>query len=689
LSEDLKPGEGEAFLWRIIGQAPKIYYLERDMVKNKKDELRSIKSLPTRKGIPSKIQIPPKDMSIIAYSIIYTIIIVLIFFIYPKIPLFFSLIRFINIMLIQSAIFNLLYAFSKTGATFEVVGFWLGLPGWIIGLILSLLSMRMIFVLLFVAALVFGILLNSTKIKYMTPTDRPLNGIGQLLWGIYLLMIPIFFIFAINGIILIFIGVVRIATAKSKVAIPTSEKLSLSISQSTQEAVEKPIEAPIKELTIPIKLIIKGNNLVNVARRPATRENYKFILSLGDKAQWLPLIGRPFFQCPVCGTMNDENWDIINKPGSLMYAKRLKIVTGCKNCRTKYVKVVSKVLWGDLLNAIKKPKVKPRIAPLTPSQKIENILLHTAKFKVLSRFALNLISTQSKVPINEVEAIAQNLILEGKLISIEEPETPPSPELISEETELASPTPKTLTEEIITPSMPIGDKAASTLPKPIMDEAELLTLEELNIEEAAPPVSEPYIEEEAPTASEEIAPSISEPYIKELVPPTPKLSIMEAKPPAPKPLIERIAYRAPELKCPSCGGPTTKYQELCKECMREREREIVQSPFICKKCGNPQLAIQKMKMNNLLQIITNSKCPKCEKSTQFILDPLKIGDWIELLTPSFFKCGKCGSACKIVKTTSKANTMQVTLYCEIDWIDIQKEIPVSLFQTVMTQIQKV
>lgn len=216
------------------------------------------------------------------------------------------------------------------------------------------------------------------------------------------------------------------------------------------------------------------------------------------------------------------------------------------------------------------------------------------------------------------------------------------------------------------------------LPQPPMDEMvnqsvniamESKLTSESRIEELASPVSEPSIEE--------VVPSVSEPSIEEVMPP------------APEPIQERIVIQAPELKCPSCGGPTLKYGEICEDCKRKREKEIILSQFICKKCGHPQLAIQKIKSNNLSQVIVNAKCPKCGKSTQFTLDSLKIGDWIELFTPSFFTCGKCGSACTIVKTTAKGNTMQVSLYCEIDWTEIQKEIPVSLFQVVMTQNQKV
>jgi transcription elongation factor Elf1 len=188
---------------------------------------------------------------------------------------------------------------------------------------------------------------------------------------------------------------------------------------------------------------------------------------------------------------------------------------------------------------------------------------------------------------------------------------------------------------------------------------------------------------------EEVAPPVSEPITEEVAPSTPKPMIREAKPRAPKSMIKKIAYRAPELKCPSCGGPTTKYQKLCEDCMRKHEREIVQSVFNCRKCGQSQVVVQKMKAIDLSLIATSAKCPKCGKSTQFILDSQKIGDWIDPLTQSFFRCGKCGSACRIVKTAAKNNIIQIVLYCGIDWIEIQKEIPVSIFHPLMIQMQKV
>jgi ssDNA-binding Zn-finger/Zn-ribbon topoisomerase 1 len=147
-------------------------------------------------------------------------------------------------------------------------------------------------------------------------------------------------------------------------------------------------------------------------------------------------------------------------------------------------------------------------------------------------------------------------------------------------------------------------------------------------------------------------------------------------------------YRASVLKCPSCGGPTIKYQELCEDCVRKRDKQIAQLLFTCKKCKGSQISIQKMKTNEFSQIITSAKCPKCEKSTQIVLDSLKIGDWIDPLKQSFFKCGICGSYCRVVKTEMKKNTMKVYFYCDRDWIEIQKEIPVALFPVLMTQVQK-
>jgi len=120
----------------------------------------------------------------------------------------------------------------------------------------------------------------------------------------------------------------------------------------------------------------------------------------------------------------------------------------------------------------------------------------------------------------------------------------------------------------------------------------------------------------------------------------------------------------------------------------KRDKQLAQLLFTCKKCKGSQLSVQKMKVNEFSQIIISTKCPKCEKSTQIILDPLKIGDWIDPLKQGFFKCGICGSDCKIVKTEMKKKMIKVFFYCDRDWIEIQKEIPVALFPVLMTQIQK-
>lgn len=170
-------------------------------------------------------------------------------------------------------------------------------------------------------------------------------------------------------------------------------------------------------------------------------------------------------------------------------------------------------------------------------------------------------------------------------------------------------------------------------------------------------------------------------------------SIKETKVPAPKPIPKSRAYSTRALKCPSCGGPTIKYQELCEDCMQKRDKQMAQLLFTCKKCKGSQISVQKMKMDELsvqkTQIITSAKCPKCGKSTQIVLDSLKIGDWIDPLKHSFFTCGICGSSCEVIKTEMKKNIMKVYFYCDRDWIEIQKEIPVALFPVLMTQIQKI
>ena len=114
-----------------------------------------------------------------------------------------------------------------------------------------------------------------------------------------------------------------------------------------------------KALTIPLKLVVKADKLVDIARCPKCHESYKLILPLKDKDQWLPLIGKSYFACDVCGTANEDNWQIVGGDVMLANAQRLKTITKCKQCGKLRAKILSKALWEGVVAQIKKPAELP------------------------------------------------------------------------------------------------------------------------------------------------------------------------------------------------------------------------------------------------------------------------------------------------------------------------------------------
>ena len=113
------------------------------------------------------------------------------------------------------------------------------------------------------------------------------------------------------------------------------------------------------DLTVPMKLIVKGNSLIDVTRCPRCHETYKRILPMSDKKGWIRLVARPFFQCDVCGTANEDNYHVVGGNYNLWHANRLKTITVCRNCRKKRAKVVSRTLWPEIVGEIKGPAEIP------------------------------------------------------------------------------------------------------------------------------------------------------------------------------------------------------------------------------------------------------------------------------------------------------------------------------------------
>ena len=121
--------------------------------------------------------------------------------------------------------------------------------------------------------------------------------------------------------------------------------------------------------TVPLKLVVKGDKVIDVARCPTCHEGYKILLPLKDKSQWIPLM-KPLFSCDVCGTAI-ENWQVIGGDYMLYHAELLKIIMQCKSkkCGIRRAKIVSRVLWPDLMALMKKP---PEAPPPPPEFKCPN-----------------------------------------------------------------------------------------------------------------------------------------------------------------------------------------------------------------------------------------------------------------------------------------------------------------------------
>ncbi len=111
------------------------------------------------------------------------------------------------------------------------------------------------------------------------------------------------------------------------------------------------------QLTIPIKLVTKGDVVIDVARCSNCRRSYKFLLPLSEKSLWLPLINLGFFSCDVCGTSNIDNWKY--QGHTVGASNRIKVVMRCKNCGHNRAKVATDDLWNDLKATLKKPAEPP------------------------------------------------------------------------------------------------------------------------------------------------------------------------------------------------------------------------------------------------------------------------------------------------------------------------------------------
>lgn len=184
-------------------------------------------------------------------------------------------------------------------------------------------------------------------------------------------------------------------------------------------------------------------------------------------------------------------------------------------------------------------------------------------------------------------------------------------------------------------------------------------------------------------------------------PSTPVVSEVELIPQiSPSPIIEKspnfslIAEEVPLVPEPSEVKPLPRQRRRVARPPRGRpkiklDKEFYDRLFLCKKCGKTQVAIQKIKFESTKRLETRAKCPNCGKSIHFTLPLSTINIWVHNLTQNFFRCTLCGTSCRIKNTQPRNEDVRVTLYCERDWLELHKDINAPLFQTLITQTQKI
>jgi hypothetical protein len=108
--------------------------------------------------------------------------------------------------------------------------------------------------------------------------------------------------------------------------------------------------------TIPQKVLLREEGVIDAHRCPKCHLTYKSLLPLDDIKLWMPLIETSIFKCEYCGTSNKpSNWETISEVDD----PEVKIQTNCKRCGKKQVKVISKMIWDHVQKVLKAKPKKP------------------------------------------------------------------------------------------------------------------------------------------------------------------------------------------------------------------------------------------------------------------------------------------------------------------------------------------
>ena len=112
------------------------------------------------------------------------------------------------------------------------------------------------------------------------------------------------------------------------------------------------------QLTVPIKLVVKGPSIVDVCRCPSCHKDYKLYFNPSQEDDVIELFKDSFYFCDVCGADNKGNF----VEGETWEMDRRKIVMRCSSCGKKRAKVATE----KLLNKIEKFDESPKAeAPQT------------------------------------------------------------------------------------------------------------------------------------------------------------------------------------------------------------------------------------------------------------------------------------------------------------------------------------
>lgn len=96
-----------------------------------------------------------------------------------------------------------------------------------------------------------------------------------------------------------------------------------------------------RSIMIPYKLIIKGSQVVDVARCPRCKMSRKVLLPLSAKDRWIRPVAEAFLLCDSCG-------DLTYIFDTQIGVYKIKVITKCMGCAKKRSKFVSRELWDEI-----------------------------------------------------------------------------------------------------------------------------------------------------------------------------------------------------------------------------------------------------------------------------------------------------------------------------------------------------